>query len=150
MPISTDAIYAIIEKEGIAVEWAPFTKGILACYTRRPHWKCPVISIASCVMGNERLERSLLLEELGHHRTTLGTHVNIYTYSQRVWYTKAEYAALREAVRIGCPDTEFLQLVHLGADVDEIADHFWLTSELVKFQWDRLLATRRWAIGEAS
>lgn len=143
MPVSTAAIYSVIRKEGIAVEWASFKSGILACYIRRPHWRQPVISLARSVMGDERLERSLLLEELGHHRTTIGAHVDICTYSQRVRYTKAEYAALREATRIGCPDAEFLQLVRLGADVDEIADHFWLTRELVKFQWDRLFAQRQ-------
>src|SRR5690606_4435478 len=108
--ISTDAIYAIIEKEGIAVEWAHFTAGILAVYTRRPHWRRPVITLSTLVLGNERLERSLLLEGLGHHKTARASHADVRTYADRVAYTKAERAALRVAVEIACPEHTFRRL----------------------------------------
>ena len=139
MPLSTDAIYAIIESEGIAVEWQWLSSGILAVYARRPHWRCPVIVLSHTIGNYERVVRSLLLEELGHHRTSAGNHVDVRTYAQRIAYTKAERAALTEAARLGCPEDEFLNLVSRHYDLDDIADHFWITRELAKVQWERLL-----------
>lgn len=110
MPLSTEAIYAIVESEGIAVEWRHLTSGILAAYARRPHWHCPVIVLSTTIANHERIVRSLLLEELGHHRTAAGNHVDVQTYADRVAYTKAERAALNEAICIACPEDKFLRL----------------------------------------
>jgi len=68
--VETSELEALINKCGIIKEFAPLPKSILGYYYCNSDYY--FILINESIKNNERLYRTVLAEEIGHFKTTIG------------------------------------------------------------------------------
>lgn len=130
-----DKMYIIAQNEGILVQDFPLRiplKGIYICENGKP----PLIGLSTYINTNiER--RCIMAEELGHHFTTAGNCIpcEFYNYNDRVTISRMEYKALKWAAYYLMPEHDFLDALKSGlCEMWELAEHFEVTEEFVKFR----------------
>lgn len=131
-----DAMLEIARIQGIPVEifdFAPPTQGIYFCNEDMP----PIIGLDRSLRNNVPLLRCILAEELGHHFTSAGYCVTqkFFSYNERMNISRAEYKALKWAANYLMPENDLLDALKSGlCEVWELAEHFDVTEEFVKFR----------------
>lgn len=147
---STVALNSLIMSQNITVRPYVFESDVMAFYLRTPLFPTPEIAIRADLHAREcRTYRSILAEELGHHFTGSGSSLHIVTYSDWLQMRRDEYRGLRWAADYMCPLDQVHALAAAGRSVDDMADHFDVTRELILVQWDRL-SMARYATGGGS
>lgn len=108
--------------------------------------ECTIIGISNAIVHNERLFRTVLAEEIGHHFTIISNKqpTQYLTYSDRLGLDKSESAALMWAADFLIPTSALLEflsenkLIHL----QDIEDHFQVMDYLVHTKF-RMLAAKQ-------
>lgn len=126
----------LVEKEGIWLDYVDLSnlrQNIFGLY-RIDHDGDPHITLDKSLEHNDRLHRSILAEELGHHFTVPQTSFLVpYTsYSLQRRLSKDEAKALRWACNTLLPYPRFVEAVQNGLRCPhELADYFNVTPWLV-------------------
>jgi len=132
--IRTEAIYAIAERENIAVDFAELPCDWLGVYVHLWDMQRPYIGISRKLIGDERRERCVLAHELGHHFTTSGWVVAASSPSAGYHVCRAERIANDWAVDLLVPGDQFLEQVHRGRTMDELAELFFVVPEFIQYR----------------
>ncbi|MBE3576920.1 MAG: hypothetical protein IMX00_04445 [Limnochordales bacterium] len=96
--VPAQALWELIEAEGIQIEWWPFESRV-GMYVRIPELDKPVIVLSTGLETEEQSLWAVLAHELGHHFTTVGDVVVALDFNGQVMNTKAERLANEWAVR---------------------------------------------------
>ena len=141
----TKELLQLAELEGVAVEFYDFSPPINGIYFADDGIP-PAIGLARRLKKNIPLLRCVLGEELGHHFTTVGDIIPKTYFSQqdRIGVSKAEFKALRWAAVYLIPSREIHKAFENGiVEVWELAEHFTVTQEMVKFRFELLSMSNR-------
>jgi len=95
--IETTKLESILDKQGIILEFVSLDESILGyCFSNN---KFHILLINEKIKNNERLYRTILAEEIGHFKTTIGdiTPIREMTYNRKIEIDKKELLALRWA-----------------------------------------------------
>lgn len=130
--IPTDQLLDILAEECIFIEYLDlvYAHGFYLYLE-----ECTVIGISNAVTQDEKLFRTVLAEEIGHHFTVTSNKqpVQYLTYRDRLSLDKSESAALRWAADFLIPDN--LLFKYLGArslmNFAEMCDFFLVTDYLL-------------------
>jgi Zn-dependent peptidase ImmA (M78 family) len=137
--VPTYQLEEIINKCRIIKELAQLPNNILGYYCFEDGYY--FILINESINNNERVYRTVLAEEIGHYRTTIGdiTPRKYMCYEDRMVIDKKELAALKWAVNFLIPTEMLLNIVKDGLcpTLSEIAEYFVVTEEFItkKFEF---------------
>lgn len=135
---STTEIYSIADKEGIIIDIVKFkSKNILGMYFKEEGIP-PIIGINKSIENDERLLRTVLAEEIGHHFTSIGDLTSeCFTYSETLIKCKYEKLARKWASDFLIQDSELIAALKKGITTTyDLANLFFVTEELIKFKLD--------------
>lgn len=97
--------------------------------------ECTVIGISNAIGHNEKLFRTVLAEEIGHHFTIISNKqpTQYLTYSDRLGLDKSESAALTWAADFLIPTKELLNIIGSGGcqGIHDIEEAFEVCDYLV-------------------
>lgn len=128
--IATEKLEAILRKCHIIREFATLPEQTLGYYYCDGNYY--VILINESIIGDERLYRCVLAEEIGHYRTTIGdiTPRKYMCYNDRLKVDKMELLALRWATDFMIPTENLLDLLRgqKPSSVEMLTDEFKVTS----------------------
>lgn len=131
--IKTEKLEIILDKCHIIKEFAPLPPSVLGHYHYDENYY--LILINESIRNNEKLYRTVLAEEIGHYRTTIGdiTPRRYMHYTNRIVIDKKELLALRWAVNFLVPTELLLSVIkdRLVSTLEEIADFFVVTEEFI-------------------
>lgn len=129
--IDTEKLEEIIDKCGIIKEFAPLPDSILGYYCCDKDYY--MILINEKLKNDERLYRTVVAEEVGHYKTTIGdaTPRKYMCYRDRLEIDKKELMALKWATEFLIPTDMFLyaikaRTIHTQRDM---IDHFYVTEK---------------------
>lgn len=129
-------LFQLAEREGIIIEWWDFKPPLEAVYWALPDMK--VIGLANTLMYAPRAYfRCVLAEELGHHFTSVGCRIpqKHLRYRDRLEVSRTEYRALKWAAQWLLPLDKLMRALKQGiVEVCELAEHFDVTEDMVKFR----------------
>ncbi|WP_049755837.1 ImmA/IrrE family metallo-endopeptidase [Desulforamulus reducens] len=130
-----DRLFELAAQERIKIEYWEFAPPLLAVYTCLEGMP-PVIGLDVSLSQNPRSLRCILAEELGHHFTTAGyaTPRTYFHYANRLLLSKSEDQALRWAANYLIPATALRHAIDKGIQKEELADHFNVTKQLLRFR----------------
>jgi len=121
--------------EGIIVDTWNFDPPIEAMYLSLGGKN--FIALARSLLPNKRHLRCVFAEELGHHFMTAGDlrPKRFFRYSDRLGISREEYRARKWAAQYLMPINELEKAIRDGiCEVWELADHFFVTEEMVHFR----------------
>ena len=104
-------------------------------------------------MNNERLYRTVLAEEVGHYRTTIGdiTPRRYMYYRDRIYIDKQELLALKWATNFLIPTDALLDAIR-SKDIltmDEFIDDFYITHEFMMHKLEFMSKKQgMWSLGD--
>ncbi|MDF2546096.1 MAG: peptidase [Anaerosolibacter sp.] len=131
--IETSKLENIISKCGIILEFRTLPDSTLGYYFFDGNYY--MILIDDRIRNLEKLYRTVLAEEIGHYRTTIGdiTPRKYMCYGDRLEVDKKEVAALRWAVDFLIPTEMLLDAIKnkFVRNLSEMADHFVVTEQFV-------------------
>ncbi|KAB3535622.1 ImmA/IrrE family metallo-endopeptidase [Alkaliphilus pronyensis] len=137
--VPTENLDLIIQKCRIFKKYAPLPDNILGYYYYDGDYY--IILINNILKGNERLYRTVLAEEIGHYRTTIGdiTPRKYMCNKDRLEIDKKELLALRWACDFLIPTDSLIELVKNknAISLADMADYFMVTEEFMmkKFEF---------------
>lgn len=132
--VPTAALWSIVEREGIAVEWSSVVP-VPALYLRKPDWSSPVIVLRADVECRERTLRTLLAHELGHHFTAAGDWIR-FRCVDGFSVARVERLANIWAARFLLPADLLESNARAGTDpAEENLVEPWLVDFAVKMYW---------------
>jgi len=131
--VPTEVLYAISDKENIAVEYYDLPADWLGVYAHLWDMCRPVIGLSRRILGDERLERCVIAHELGHHFTTTGWVVAANSPSAGYHVCRAERLANDYAVDLLVPAEAFLDGARRGYTMDELADMFYVVPQFIQY-----------------
>ncbi|WHH58257.1 ImmA/IrrE family metallo-endopeptidase [Petroclostridium sp. X23] len=137
--IETEKLETILTKCRIIIEFAPLPESVLGYYNYDGDYY--IILINECIRNNERLYRTVLAEEIGHYRTTIGdiTPRKYMCYQDRIEIDKKELLALKWATDFLIPTSKVLDVLRdkLATSFSQLADYFLVTQDflLQKFKF---------------
>lgn len=132
--IPTKQLYRIADKENITVEFTNLPADWLGVYAHLWDMCGPYIGLSKRLMHDERRERCVLAHELGHHFTTTGYIVAANSPSVGYHICRAERIANDFAVDLLVPAESFLEGIHRGYRMDELADSFYVVPEFIEYR----------------
>lgn len=123
--IPTEQLHDILAEECICLEYLDLVSAHgFYLYLE----ECTVIGISNAIVHNQKLSRTVLAEEIGHHFTVTSNKqpVQYLTYHDRLSLDKSESAALRWAADFLIPTAALLEVVsdHTCLNLEELSDHF--------------------------
>lgn len=131
--VKTEKLETIIEKCRIIKEFSKLPEPVLGYYTYDGGYY--IILINESIKNNERLYRTVLAEEIGHYRTTIGdlTPRKYMCYRDRIHIDKYELMALKWATNFLVPTEELLEVIKnsVSTSLNELADYFFVTKEFI-------------------
>jgi Zn-dependent peptidase ImmA (M78 family) len=134
-------LFALAEREGIAIEWWDFKPPLEAVYWATPGLP-PVIGLANSLAAVPRAYfRSVLAEELGHFYTTAANAlpVTFFHYRDRLAVSRAEYRARKWAALYLVPERKLYRALRKGIrEVWELAEWFGVTEEIMALRLNLL------------
>lgn len=129
--VATTLLWQMVEAENIHVAWLRMNDDGL--YVAHPELPAPCIALKKGLEKNERLLRTVLSHELGHH-FTIGVRICVAAERLRKQGAgQSEYRARKWAVNCLVPRTELLELARTYT-IDALADIFFVTEEYIRFQ----------------
>lgn len=129
--------YTTAKTQKIDPIWRPLPWPVRGLYYRAMVF--PVIILHNAMTPVE--ERCILTEELGHHFLSVGNCVGpFYSLHDRILMSKEERRVLRWATDRLIDDRQFARLSKRGQSLEELADHFEVTTRLIlaKYEFLRL------------
>lgn len=133
----SDELYREAESAGVHVVSRPLPDPILGLYLRDDDLDAPVIVLSPIVHTRPTLHRTVLAEELGHHHTSSGHCLALHrtrTYADMIAASRAEHRALRWAALRLVPPAKLLAAIRRGLRVDELAEEFCVTEDLLLYR----------------
>lgn len=137
----------IVHQEEIILERnSSLSKSFKGLYYQDPEFT-PTIYLSSEIYGNNREERSILAEEIGHYYTTpIGNFLPNYMtdYRKQLTINAAETRAIRRGGRLLIETDELLDaLTHGIEEVWELAEWFCVNEDFMKHRLDSWAASGR-------
>ncbi len=131
--ISTEKLEIILDKCQIMKLYTSMPEAALGHYHGDENYY--IILINEKIRHDERLYRTVLAEEIGHYRTTIGdaTPRRYMCYSKRVVLDKNELKALKWATDFLIPNDKLIQAIKdkVAISFEELIDHFFVTEEFM-------------------
>lgn len=131
--VETDKLEYILNSQGIILEFAPLNESILGYYFSDGDFH--ILLINKKIKNNERLYRTILAEEIGHYKTTIGdiTPKKEISYIKKIEIDKKELLALRWATDFLIPTELLLKAIkdRLVGTFEDILDYFYVTEEFL-------------------
>lgn len=131
--IKTEELEIIIKKCGIVKSFAPLPDHILGHYSFDGQYY--IILINNKIKNLESLYRTVLAEEVGHYRTTIGdiTPRKYMCLSDRIEVDKKELLALKWACDFLVPTDILVEIIKNRTDINMeiLAEHFMITEKLL-------------------
>lgn len=141
---TTEELLSLVESENVDLDPVDMSSHILGFYLRHPMLERPCIAVRRDIYIRQGRDfRTVVAEELFHHKTARGNSLRIITYTDYLLTCKDENRARREAAEYMCPMDSVRKLALRHFDLDELADYFYVRRELVMVQWERLLLESR-------
>lgn len=129
--VETDKMLEILERCQIILEYVSLPEYVLGYYTFDNGYY--IILINEIIKNEEKLLRSVLAEEIGHYRTTIGdlTPRKYMCYSKRIEIDKKELLALKWATDFLIPTEMLLQKIknETTLNIHDLIDYFHVTKE---------------------
>lgn len=128
-------LQAICDREGVDVTYQDLDpdRGLLGMYIKEGSRSGIILDRS--LISKPRLERCVMAEEVGHHKTTGAGTVFVvhFSYHVALEMTKTEEKAIRWAtIEYLMPTRELAKAILDGRrTVDELADHFYVTRWMV-------------------
>lgn len=141
--IPTNQLHDILAEEHICLEYLDLVSAHgFYLYLE----ECTVIGISNAIVHNQKLFRTVLAEEIGHHFTIISNKqpTEYLTYSDRLGLDKSESAALKWAADFLIPTPALLEflnekkLIHL----QDIEEHFKVMDYLVHIKFKTLASKK--------
>ncbi|WP_026476239.1 ImmA/IrrE family metallo-endopeptidase [Alkaliphilus transvaalensis] len=136
--IITEKLEEIIINCKIIKSFVPLPDHILGHYSFDGEFY--IILINKEIEHNERLYRTVLAEEIGHYRTTIGdiTPRRYMSYRDRIEVDKKELLALRWACDFLIPTKSLMEVISRQPSIslEYLADHFMVTEKLLLQKFD--------------
>lgn len=137
--ITTEIMENLIQEYGIIKSFAPLPSPVLGhyCYDGRYN----IILINEKIRHQERLYRTVLSEELGHYKTSVGdlTPLKFMNYQNKILINKKELLALKWATEFLIPTGDLVDLLRreLVASLEELSNYYQVTEKfmLMKFEF---------------
>jgi len=137
--VATEIMENLIQEYGIIKSFAPLPNPVLGhyCYDG----KYNVILINEKIQHHERLYRTVLSEELGHYKTSVGdlTPSRLMSYHNKIMVNKKELLALKWATEFLIPTGGLLDLLQreLVTSLEELSSYYQVTEKfmLMKFEF---------------
>ena len=127
--VKTEKMDEIIEKSQIILEFAPLPDQVLGYYTFDNGYY--IILVNDSIKNDEKLYRTVLAEEIGHYRTTIGdiTPRKYMCYSKRIQIDKKELLALKWATDFLIPTDMLLEKIKKETilNIHDLMDYFQVT-----------------------
>lgn len=131
--VETDELEEILKKCRIIKKYAPLPASVLGYYSYDGDYY--VILINESIRNNEMLYRTVLAEEIGHYRTTIGdiTPRMYMSYRDRIGVDKKELIALKWAADFLIPTDLLLSILKDQSFINfnELLEIFCVTKELL-------------------
>lgn len=131
--IETKKLEDILEKCRIIKSFAALPNHILGHYSYDGRYY--IILINKVIGNNERLYRTVLAEEIGHYRTTIGdiTPRKYMCLKDRLIIDKKELLALRWATDFLLPTDMIIEFLNnrVVVTIDYLADYFMVTEDFI-------------------
>ncbi|KDR95944.1 protein of unknown function [Peptoclostridium litorale DSM 5388] len=137
--IETFQLEEILTQCNIIKEFVPLSEAVLGYYSFDGEYY--IILINESIKGDHRLYRTVLAEEIGHYRTTIGdiTPRKYMCYSERLIINKKELLALKWAVNFLISTQDLLDIIKDKSvlSISEMADYFFVTEKFIyqKFEF---------------
>jgi len=130
-------LYEVANQEGLVIEeQAPLPEGFYGLYYSEEGYH-PVASLSRSIYGQQKLERAVLAEEIGHHLTTTDHCLPKFfkDYTHRVSISRQEYRAARKGSQLLIYPDEILDAITHGIEeIWELAEHFDVPDEFMEFR----------------
>jgi len=140
--VETAKLEELLRKHRIIMSYAPLDNSILGFYYCDGNYR--IILINNSIKTNERLFRSVLSEEIGHHMTTYGDITkrkhSHYCYDSAV--DKHEETSIKWAVDFLIPTASLLSVLkeHGFVSSEELEDYFCVTSNFLMQKFKSMLS----------
>lgn len=129
--IKTEKMDIILDKCRIIKEFAPLPSSILGYYFCDGEYY--IILINEAIKHDERLYRTVLAEEIGHYRTTIGdiTPRKYMCYADRITVDRHELKALKWATDFLIPTETLLNVLKTktAETLEDLVNYFYVTNE---------------------
>lgn len=136
--IKTEKFDIILQKCRIIKEYLPLPESILGYYYCDGNYY--MIMLNESIQCNERLDRCVLAEEIGHYHTSIGdiTPRKYMCYRDRLSMDKQELQAMRWATDFLIPTELLLDTIRINKTVTlpELSDCFMVTYDFLKQKFE--------------
>lgn len=125
--------YTTATHQRISVAWRSLPLPVRGLYFRSMVF--PIVILHNAMTPIE--EKCVFTEELGHHFLSVGNYVGpVYSLVDRMMVNKEERRVMRWVTDRLINDREFVKLVRKGVTVHDMAEHFEVTTRLVRAKYE--------------
>jgi Zn-dependent peptidase ImmA (M78 family) len=131
--IETEKLDIILQKCRIIREYLPLPETMLGYYYSDEHYY--FIMLNENIRSDERLDRCVLAEEIGHYHTSIGniTPRKHMCYRDRLTKDRQELQAIKWAIDFLIPTRLLLDVIveNKAVSLQELADYFMVTQDFL-------------------
>ncbi|MEN3012860.1 MAG: ImmA/IrrE family metallo-endopeptidase [Dictyoglomus thermophilum] len=128
-------LLALVEKEGIILEWWNFEDPIEGIFLPEDNEIPATIGLKRDLDKNPQKFKSVLAEEIGHYFTCSSYFPKPSNYKEEIEYHRAEYRAKTFAVCLLLPLDKLMDALKKGyKETWQLAEYFGVSEELIIFR----------------